>query len=35
MAYLCLTVLPAPDLGATAFEGADPEPTRVELGDDG
>ena len=33
-ANLCLTVLPVPDLGDTALEGAPPEPTRVELGDD-
>lgn len=34
--FLCLTVLPAADLGATAFEGdLLDDPTEVELGEAG
>ena len=29
LAYLCLTVLPPPDLGDTALEGLRPPPTLV------
>ena len=33
LSYLCLTVLPPPDLGETALVGLRPAPALVELGD--